>query len=241
MNSIDFIALVVLIAMGIYGYNRGLLKTLFGVASFIVVIVVGVFVAPMAANYMAENGTLVSGISEHLEESLGLEERMTELVQQEKDNPGSTAGITQKTLITDCGIPSNWVDNLLEEAGVQDTIKNYTEEMIKTVNQSICDTLAKTIVKIIVFLVIVLVLMLVLRILAQLLGFFANLPVLSGLNRVAGCLLGIIEGVVLLWLLSLLAVAVCQSGSGTWALESIQQSALSKYILYNSELSKLFF
>lgn len=272
MNWVDFIIVVLIILMAIYGYNRGMFRMLFSIISFVLVIAVAVFAAPMIADKLAENDGTIEAISGYISESLGMEEKMyqmagetkvpeEETIQQEieaikgtkekknkedktvktdKTSPAGTAVKTEETiyvdssLMTDCGFPAFLAEKIFEMSGVDNGISEFKGEAIRTINQKLCDTIAKMIIKIVVFLVIVVVLSIVLSVVARMLGILGRFPGISTLNHVGGTLIGIIEGIIIIWLLGMLVIIFCQMGNGISLLKDIQESGMGRYLMYHN-------
>lgn len=272
MNWVDFIIVVLIILMAIYGYNRGMFRMLFSIISFVLVIAVAVFAAPMIADKLAENDGTIEAISGYISESLGMEEKMyqmagetkvpeEETIQQEieaikgtkekknkedktvktdKTSPAGTAVKTEETiyvdssLMTDCGFPAFLAEKIFEMSGVDNGISEFKGEVIRTINQKLCDTIAKMIIKIVVFLVIVVVLSIVLSVVARMLGILGRFPGISTLNHVGGTLIGIIEGIIIIWLLGMLVIIFCQMGNGISLLKDIQESGMGRYLMYHN-------
>lgn len=275
MNWVDFIIVLLIILMAIYGYNRGMFRMLFSVISFVLVIAVGVFAAPMIADKIAENDKTVEAISGYISESLGMEEKMYQMIGEtkaseeeaiqkeieaiqgtkekkekknkedktdkaDKTNSSGTATKNEETiyvdssLMTDCGFPSFLAEKIFEMSGADNSISALKGEAVQTINQKLCDTIAKMIIKIIVFLVIVIVLSIVLSVVARVLGILGRFPGISTLNHAGGTLIGIIEGIIIIWLLGMLVIIFCQMGNGISLLKDIQESGMGRYLMYHN-------
>lgn len=269
MNWVDFIIVLLVFLMAIYGYNRGMFRMLFSVISFILVIAVSVFVAPVIADKIAENERNVGAISGYISKSLGMDEKMFEMLgetqaemteeenikkdlehikaekgknkqKKEKTAETDTAVSEEKplyidaSLLTECGFPQFLAEKVFEMSGVEHTITQLKGASIRLVNKKLCDTIAKVIIKIIVFLVIVVIMSLVLSVLARVLGILGRFPGISTLNHIGGTIVGIIEGVIVIWLLGLLVIIFCQMGNGVKLLKDIQESGFGRYLMYHN-------
>jgi len=78
-----------------------------------------------------------------------------------------------------------------------------------------------------------------LRVVGIILDRFSKLPGIRGVNKLAGSLLGIIEGVVFVWICFLVITIFATTGWGSWCLERIGDSTLLS-ILYAGNVFLVF-
>lgn len=271
MNWVDFIIILLIFLMAIYGYNRGMFRMLFSIISFVLVIAVSIFAAPVIADKIAEDEKRVGAISGFISESLGMDEKMYEMlgetqmkISEEEEineelenikgkNPkkkqkntkiktanesGSDSGVeslyVDASLMTECGFPQFLAEKIFDMSGVEHEITQLKGAAIRLVNKKLCDTIAKVIIKIIVFLFIVVVMSLVLSVAARVLGILGRFPGISTLNHIGGTVVGVIEGILVIWLLGLLVIIFCQMGNGVKLLKDIQESGMGRYLMYHN-------
>lgn len=271
MNWVDFVIILLIFLMAIYGYNRGMFRMLFSIISFVLVIAVSIFVAPVIADKIAENERHVGAISGFISESLGMDEKMFEMlgetqietseeeaVKEELENikgknskkkqkdtktkpvkvPASDSEVeslhVDASLLTECGFPQFLAEKIFEMSGAEHDITQLKGATIRLVNKQLCDTIAKVIIRIIVFLVIVVVMSLVLSVAARVLGILGRFPGISTLNHIGGMIVGIIEAILVIWLLGLLVIIFCQMGNGVQLLKDIQESGMGRYLMYHN-------
>ncbi len=84
--------------------------------------------------------------------------------------------------------------------------------------------IAGIIVKALAFVVTFVIVSLLLWLICHLLNIVAKLPVLNFLNRVLGCAAGIMEGLVIIWLLFILISAMAQTSFGMSVLKMVGES-----------------
>ena len=80
----------------------------------------------------------------------------------------------------------------------------------------------------------------ILRVVAFALDLFANLPVIRGVNKLAGAALGAIEGIALVWLIMAILTVLCNTQVGKTALEMIRKDTFLDY-MYGQNLFLKFF
>ena len=97
------------------------------------------------------------------------------------------------------------IDSLAIPEGLREWVKENNTEIIweklgvKEFTQYVADYLSSTIVHFILFTVLFLLIWILLRLLMKVLDVFAKLPVIHGLNQIAGAVMGLGEGLFGLW------------------------------------------
>lgn len=99
--------------------------------------------------------------------------------------------------------------------------------------------LANVIVNLIGFVILFVVIYITLKLLAGALNLVAKLPVLSGINQIAGALLGGLEGLFFLWLAFLPVTAFSASSWASAVLEQIEASPWLSFLYHYNPVSRL--
>ena len=81
---------------------------------------------------------------------------------------------------------------------------------------------------------------LTIRVLIRWMDLIARLPILSGINQIAGALLGGIQGLTVLWAGCVLADLCSQTEWAIAVLEQIQQSAWLSFLYHNNLINWIF-
>lgn len=204
------------------GIIRGLIKTLFGLTSLLVAVILTWMLTPMISHVVIEQTSFDEIISEQVVELLNIEEMLI-------TNLDTTEAV--RTL-NDLSLPGNVVESLVE---------NYSPQLINHFNiDSIADyvgaSLSVMAVKALVFVVIFIVIIIALNAIATLLDLIARLPVLKQLNRLGGLGIGLLIGVLIVWVAGI-GLSFIISIQSTEALsELIEASILAKIFYYNNPL-----
>ena len=89
------------------------------------------------------------------------------------------------------------------------------------------------------FVIMFLVVYILLRLVMKWLDIMAKLPVLSGMNQIAGAILGGIQGLFFLWLISLLLTACASTFWAAPILRQVEASPWLSFLYHYNLLSKL--
>jgi len=264
MNIIVIISAIIIVFSAFSGYHKGLLRTAITMCSFILAMAIAAAVNPVVTSYVEEHFSveemIYDVIGDALEQKLGEKtgdgfpdglagsqglpegfrdrlERYLQSADSEElpEELRSSLEYLESFLGDGLGLPEPWrkgLDKLAEEGfdsqlGVEGVFDNlvsyYTNMATKVISYSISLIIAA----------------IVIRVLVLVTGFVTKLPVLSGLNRLAGLLLGLLRGVIILWILGLV-VTVCSGFE--WAapvLGMIKESAWLTFLYKNNLLALL--
>lgn len=220
MSVLFAVVVIILAGFTLHGYIKGLVRVVFSLVSIFLAIVLTAWMTPYVSEILAKT-PIYQNIQEKCVESIQ-EKTSAEIEQQTGDQPLQIAGIE---------IPKEWqemlsqktaeaADDLLGESGIYEEAGNYVAGVI--INAMSC-----VITFIIVFLV--------LRILINILDIVAKLPVLNCMNHLGGMVAGVLEGIIVIWIL-FFAITLCQSSELCQGLlEDINRNSILK-ILYENNL-----
>ena len=189
----DAIVVIILMVAVIYGAKRGLLQSLAG----LVIVVMALAGAGIAAGTFTEP---VSDFVAPMVESKVAEKLETAIEEQ--------LGEVEWNLFEETGADSNQIGMLLELLGldreVRESLTERAETAIRdtgaTVASAVVQSLVRTVVHGMLFVLTFLLLLLLLKVLLEAMNLVLKLPGLRGLNALGGAAIGLVEGVLLLFL-----------------------------------------
>lgn len=222
MHILDIILIAVVGISAIVGLVRGLIKTVFGLVSMIVAVLLTIFLTPQVSGYIMENTEFDEMISEKSIELLGIGDSFS----IELDDTMA------KDVIRDLPLPENIVGSL------QDNMQPQTIELMDVSNvvDYIGSSVASMAVNALVFFLLFIVISIILNAIVTLLDLISQLPVLDQMNKLGGFLVGTLIGVVIVWI-GLLGMSFVISIQATTELsEMIETSILTKLFYYNNPL-----
>lgn len=98
---------------------------------------------------------------------------------------------------------------------------------------------SKMILGIVLFIAVV-ILMQVAQLISKGLRLIFHLPIISGVNKVAGLALGAIESIIILWIVFIILQIYTFGNVGVKIMEGVQQSAFLTYLYQNNYISNIF-
>jgi uncharacterized membrane protein required for colicin V production len=207
MNGLTIAALFIILAAMIYGYFRGFVRVVFSLVSMVLMIVLISWGTPYVAALIKDH----TGLHANIQESAA--DNMRGRVQ----GPEDAAAETGMPALIQNQIASN-MGQAIENSGVYDAVGAYT---------------ANWVVSGIAFFITLALAGILLRFVVGFLDLFTKIPIISGINRICGMAIGLVLGLVFVYLLLFLAVIISPSHMGQQMIASIEESMLLRF-LYNN-------
>jgi len=225
MSWVVIIAAVLFFGCTLLGFSRGFLKTVFSMLQMILTIVLVLAISPTVKDLLRNNTNLYdqarSGIVEAIESQIPEGSSVSAEMENALIEQIATGKILQEVL------KDNNNSEVYASLGVTqfvDYLASYMAELIITALS---------------FVLSFVVVLIVLQIVSLVFDVIGMLPVLGGVNRVAGGALGAAQGLVVLWLLCLLLTAFSDTKFGVETLQLINQNAILSLVYNNNLLLKI--
>ena len=218
----DGAIVTILLFFFLRGRKKGLILTLCGLAAFFVAIIG----ARMAAEVFTPNvaDLLQPGFSSAIEAQMdnGLLEQWNDVLDNMEQSDNAILDF-----LTGLGFYDDVADS------IRNAIASQAAQTVADVALALARTVAEVVASVLVFVVAFLLITVVWFLLSHALNLAARLPILHGLNRTLGGLFGLLQGMLLLfllaWVLRLLGGVIPQ--------ETVEQTTLLKFFCTSNPLS----
>ncbi|MGP1612451.1 MAG: CvpA family protein [Catonella sp.] len=228
MSNFVLIMVILIFGASFYrGSKKGLVRTVFGLFSSIVVLLAGTVISPVLSNQFRNNEKLFNAISTRVEKSIenyqkadnntkGSDNKLQiNKKNNKKDNKKKDNKKKVKNIKDELYMPQNLPggDKVFEEI-VSDILKNEhlekaKEDIQKEVNHRVAIYLTGIVINSGTFILVYFLLSTGLYILGRVLNIISKLPVLKELNSMGGGIAGLFQGLVIVWLIfTLMAVFI---------------------------------
>ncbi|MCF0143114.1 MAG: CvpA family protein [Parasporobacterium sp.] len=218
------IAVIVLLAVFvIVGFARGLLRILVTTFSLVITIVVAALLTVPVGNLLQEKTFVGTEVTKGVEGYID----------------GKISVDTKKVLETD---PNEFIDGLFLPKFIKDdlkesnTITKYNALGVKNFKEYIVKQLVGLIVRLITFILLLIIVYLLTRLLLAISKLIEKIPVINGINRVFGGLIGLIEGALIVWILCSIVMALASTALGETIVKVIRESAFLSFVYDNNML-----
>ena len=218
--------LVFLAVMFYMGYKKGIIKILLSFVATIVAFVLAMLLSSPIEGFIKNNTSIYNS----------MKERMTEYVTEYMEDEIDLSTISnQEDAIKKLELPSVIKDKLITENISEDKVNIGVEKFSEVIATSLADILVQAGVVMVLFLII----RVVLRILIGVLNVVSRLPLINELNKSLGGVLGIAEGILILWVLCFALTAFSGTETGKQILSAISSNSILNFIYSNNIIMKI--
>ena len=225
-NWLEIAIGVFLLGMVLYGHWRGLIRLAVSMLALLITFVVVRLAMPYAADYVRQNTSVYEWLAKRVEAAVQPEELLGNTI------PGMALETPsfQRQFIEGMELPDEIKELLIEN----NNSEMYELLGVTAFTEYIGNYLANLMLNLIGFVISFLVVYVSLRLLANALDLVAKLPILSGMNHLAGALLGGLHGLLFVWIFFLVLTIFSKAAWSQQMLTQIRASGwLSLLYRYN--------
>lgn len=216
-----------LILIGIIiGLVRGLVKEVVSIAIVFVSIALVWFLNPYVNHFLREMTPIESKIEDQTRKLLGDQLDSGKVIPADK----------QQEIIENLDLPENIINTLLKNNNAEE----YKELNVNSFIDYIVEYPVNIVMNGISFLITYALVTILLRVLVFVLDIFTRLPVVSGLNKLGGALIGGAKYVIFIWIGMLVITMLCNTEVGRTAMEMIERDRFLSFV-YSWNLILKFF
>ncbi len=225
MNTADIFVIGLIALMALLGLYKGLIRTLFGLLGFVLAAVAAKMYHPLVSTYIIENTGLFEkirgGLLSRLENYAASHPEMIE-----------GKGLTGQTHSIETGFPKTIEDMILNSEVIRD---NAGEAAIDVLS-GFAEAFARLAIDALSILLIFIVVKIAIALLAWLLDKVFSLPPIRSFNNGGGFILGLVQGVFLVYLLAVLMIPVVSAFPESYAVSQMQSSKYAIMFFENNFL-----
>lgn len=216
MNWMLIVAVLLVSANMVWGYRQGFLRTVYRMFQWLLILVCMAWATPYVSDYLMSHTAIAETIQERTEEKI--QQMVDESIETPQEAGGE--GTTELAQL----FPAALLDNILEKNGVYENVSQQITGMI-------IDGISYLLVLILTFIL--------LRVIDRLLGIIEKIPLIEGVNRIFGVLLGALKGVLFLWIF--MAIVACFAGTswGSALVLYMSESVLLEWMYENNYLLQI--
>lgn len=221
-NWLLWIVLAFLAVMVIIGLKNGFVKMLFSIVSLIATIILTIIIGPYVATYLKESTPVYETVQQKT--CIFIENALIKMEEE--------AGESKK--IEDLPLPNVIKEKLLENNN-EETYNLFGAESL---GEYISEYVSGIAVNAIAFCATFIVILIAIKLIVYFLDLISKLPLLNGLNRTLGAALGLLEGLIVLWILCLVVTAGAGNEWGQHLLAMINESEFLSFVYNNNYLMR---
>lgn len=232
MNWVLIAVLIILAVSAIAGYCKGMLRIVYSMIAWIIVLAFVVWSIPHINLYLRENTLIYEKIETYCEERVrrSANDELEQAGQEKSDELTEQLNENEMLESLGIGVPAPVLEGILEKT--TDAAGTLVEQ--SGIYTDIAEGLADFILKGISFLTALIAAWILVHIISQLLGIVSRIPVIKGANRSLGLLVGTVYGLLLVWL-AFYVVALGSAGeTGQLIVSYIYESSFLTFLYENN-------
>lgn len=220
MNILEIVVAVIMLIYILRGIKNGLILTVCSFLTLFVAIGVTQIITPEVSSRLRENEKIVSFLTEQVDNVL-FDSSENEEIKYEKSN----------SVIEGLGIPEVIKDGLI----ANNIKKTYQSLGVSSVEGYVSLYISYSIINCITYVIVFLVSIILLKIIVYAINLVSKLPVINTLNKFGGMVIGLFEGVIIVWIGF---IVITMLGSTQWGIQLYDQINKSIWLsyLYNNNL-----
>lgn len=224
MNWLLIVVIVILAGFTFYSYQRGFVKSALSMTLFLITILLVNLLNPYVTEFIMEQTSVYDTVKESCMEIYSPEN------QKEIQTQGSDDEI----------INSYPVANILKKKMIEDNdAAQYQLLDVSKIQEYIAAYIAKTIISSASYVLTFILVYVLLRVLMVALDILTRLPGIKEINKTVGAVLGLIQGLIIVWLVFVAADIFGTTQFGISVQQQISDSVLLQFLSDNNIIWKL--
>ena len=165
-----------------------------------------------------------------------IQEKCQDMVMEQMDNRKVLDKEEQAQVVESMELPDLLKNTLVEN----NTVETYRYLAVSTFSEYISDSLAVMAVNGISFLLSYIISAVVIKLLGYILNVLTKLPVINGINKLAGGAVGGIKCVIFIWIALLVLTLLCDTSLGKQGMELVQKDTFMNFLYNQNVFVKVF-
>lgn len=218
---------VYLVGMTLYGHYRGFIRQAVSIVALVVSIAAVNLASPYVKDFLLQSEIVQSAVRSGIESVL---ENGVSLVPEQEEQPSA-----QRSYIESLELPEQLKGILIENNNNEVYellgVDRFTDYLVSYIMEMIVSAISYVVVFLAVFILF--------HLLMRWLDLMARLPILSGINQIAGAVLGLSQALIFIWLASVVLTIFATTSWGKAVFDQIEASAFLTFLYRNNLLAKL--
>lgn len=214
-----------LLGMVLYGHYKGFIHMAVTLTALILSFVAVKVITPDVTVFLKEKTPIYETVKTKMEESFGLDEE--DIFSEEQGTPAM-----QREMIENLNIPSELKKVLLEN----NNNEVYHMLGVNKFGDYIINYITMFVIHIVSYVLTFVVVYILVRFILRCVDLIARLPILNGMNQLAGAALGAAHGLLIVWIAFLMITAFSGTPFGRDMMTSIEENRMLSFLYDNNLL-----
>ena len=222
---IDIIILVIMLICVFFGYKKGLIGVAVNILGFFIALIIALILYTPISNFIIHNTTIQPTLKEAIS---GMVTPYVISADENKEDTEEAENNSPKVM-------TDYINGFIEKEKQQ--VEQTEKDIINNVSETVANNLIKIAVGILVFIVAKIALLFV-KVLAKVIS---DLPIIGQFNKVGGAIYGVLQGLLIIYILFAILSVFAPTMENSVILESINSSIIGKMMYNNNIILKIIF
>lgn len=213
----------VIVIFTVMGYKKGLIKIILSLASIFVAMILVSILMPVVSGFVREHTTAYEKVYQSVDDRINIEIPAGEMAQE--------------NIIDGLELPDAVKEFLIKNNNIEEYAKLGVTSFENYIVQSVADVIFKAIVYSCTFAVA----FIAVKVIFGVFNILSRLPVINEVNKLAGLLVGLAEGVLVVWIIMTVVTMLGNTELGLGIFEQINDSKVLSFIYQNNLIIKYLF
>jgi uncharacterized membrane protein required for colicin V production len=219
---LTLVVLAVLAGFALIGYQKGMIKMVVSVFSVVITFVLVMTFQPRLSEMLCETSVYDSLYQQTYE-------KVYEKINEERMEGNIDSTNTVESLVEALNLPES-MNSFISRNLAEEGLTTYLDDAADKIIEKIAVQLTTAILNLLVFIVSYIVILAAVKLLMAVINLISYLPVIHGMNKLAGLAIGLLEGLCVVWLLFLLITVFGSAEFNTTVFMQIQNNALLAFL-----------
>ncbi len=219
MEVLEIIVVFILTIFAIKGMKQGLILTVCSFLTVFLAISITQVISPQVSSSIRKDEKIVTGLSGEIENVLFKKQS----IQNDEKK-------TQEQRIEGLTVPKILKRKLVEN----NKVSNYEQMGVTDFEEYICIYITYSIINSLCYIVIFILSLSLLKFTAKALNLISKLPVIHTLNKLGGLIIGILEGLIIVWIGFVGILVLYSTGLGVTLMDQVNNSSWLTYLYDNN-------
>ena len=222
---VSIIVILFLIVFFLNGLRKGFLRVLLTTFSLVITLVLASLLSKPVSNFIENNTSIGPKVQTSIQE----------FVDGKLSDTVSTVKTKQDSFISSLPLPDSWKSSLIEN----NTLAEYADEGVSDFSEYVAVNLTSIVIKAASYVLLIILIYLILRIIMRASNFLNHIPILGGINRFLGAIVGLFEGVLFLWVIGFVIALLAGTELGITCQQVISDSSFLTFIYGHNYLTEI--
>lgn len=221
LNIVVIVALAIIVLLGLLGLKRGLIQAVWHLVSVFVILGITIIASPYVARFVKSNEKIYNYLY------TAVEKRVNIPATSDEDINKFINGLSLPERVTE--FVSDKANDFFGKA------ENAQQNFAQSIYSKLTDVILTSLSFILTFLIVTIVCFLLIRAINQ----ASKLPVLNAANKLGGLAIGMIEGIVLVWIACGFIPLISSAKLGQYIIEGIHTNKFLTFFYEHNILGEL--